>query len=143
MLKQMDPMDCACFNTRKVARLLGQFYDRTLEPSGLRNTQFTALAAAERHGAVSITDLARAMDMERTTLTRNAQVLERDGLVTLEAGDDARAKTVRVTAKGKARLKAALPLWVEAQEHVLRAFGSQRWGALRTELDAMGASVRD
>jgi DNA-binding MarR family transcriptional regulator len=132
-------MDCACFNTRKVARLLGQVYDRALEPSGLRNTQFTALAVAERHGAISITELARSMEIERTTLTRNLQVLERDGLVKLGAGVDGRSKTVVVTAKGKRRLEAALPLWAGAQEQVLRGFGGKRWKSLRGELDAMRA----
>ena len=137
-----DPLDCACFNTRKAARLLGQFYDQALEPSGLKNTQFSALAVAEHHGAISITELSRAMDIERTTLTRNLQVLERDGLIKLGAGVDARSKTVVVTGKGRRRLQAALPLWAAAQEQVLQGFGGKRWKSLRTELDAMGASLR-
>lgn len=134
-------MDCACFNTRKVARLLGQVYDRALEPSGLKNTQFTALSVAERQGPISITELSRSMEIERTTLTRNLQVLERDGLVKLGAGVNGRSKTVIVTRKGRRRLKAALPLWAGAQEHVLRVFGGKRWQSLRTELDAMRASL--
>lgn len=135
----LDPMDCVCFNTRKVARLLGQVYDRALEPSGLKNTQFTALAAAEGSGSISITELARTMDIERTTLTRNLQVLERDGLVKLGAGVDGRSKTVVVTQKGRRRLEAALPLWAATQEQVLQAFGGKRWQSLHQELDAMRA----
>ncbi len=142
MPSHLDPLDCACFNTRKVARLLGQFYDRALEPCGLKNTQFSALAVAKRYGAISISELSRAMDIERTTLTRNLRVLERDGLVKLGAGVDARSKTVVVTGKGRRRLQAALPLWAAAQEHVLQVFGGKRWKSLRTELDAMGASLR-
>ena len=141
MPNQPDPMDCVCFNTRKAARLLGQFYDRALEPSGLKNTQVTALAVAERLGAISITELSRTMDIERTTLTRNLQVLQRDGLIKLGAGVDGRSKTVVVTPKGKRKLKAALPLWAEAQEHVLRVFGQKRWQSLRGELDAMRAGL--
>jgi DNA-binding MarR family transcriptional regulator len=142
MPKQPDPMDCACFNTRKVARLLGQVYDRALEPSGLKNTQFTALSVAARQGPLSITELSRSMEIERTTLTRNLQVLERDGLVKLGAGVDGRSKTVIVTPKGRRRLQAALPLWADAQKHVVRVFGGKRWQSLRTELDAMRASLR-
>jgi len=141
MQNQPDVMDCACFNTRKVARLLGQFYDRALEPSGLKNTQFTALAVANRSGPVSITDLSRSMDIERTTLTRNLQVLQRDGLIKVGAGADGRTKTVVVTAKGRRRLEAASPLWTSAQEHVLGVFGRTRWKSLRRELDAMRASL--
>jgi DNA-binding MarR family transcriptional regulator len=141
MSSQPDPLNCACFNTRKVARLLGQVYDRALEPSGLKNTQFTALAVAERHGPISITELSRSMEIERTSLTRNLQVLQRDGLVKLGAGVDGRSKNVVVTAKGRRRLEAALPLWAAAQEHVLGVFGGKRWRSLRGELDAMRASL--
>jgi DNA-binding MarR family transcriptional regulator len=136
-------LDCASFNTRKTARLLGQFYDRALEPSGLKNTQFAALAVAEGHGPVSITELSRSMEIERTTLTRNLQLLERDGLVKLGSGVDARSKTVLVTAQGKRRLRAAMPLWAVAQEHVLGVFGEKRWKSLRGELDAMRASLHE
>ena len=141
MPSHLDPLDCACFNTRKTARLLGQFYDRALEASGLRNTQFTALAVVERYGSISITDLARAMDIERTTLTRNLQVLRRDGLLKLGTGVDARSKTVALTPKGRRRLEAALPLWSAAQKSVLQGFGGKRWRSLRGELEAMRASL--
>ena len=141
MGKPHDPMDCACFNTRMVARRLGQVYDRALEPSGLKNTQFTALAVAEGHGPISISDLARAMEIERTTLTRNLQLLERDGLVRLGPGVDGRSKTVVVTAKGKRRYEAAFPLWAAAQAQVVEAFGAKRWDSLRSELNAMRANL--
>ena len=126
---------------RKVARLLGQFYDRALEPSGLKNTQFTALAVADRSGPISITELSRSMEIERTTLTRNLQILQRDGLIKVGAGADGRTKTVVVTPKGRRRLEVASPLWASAQEYVLGVFGRKRWKSLRGELDAMQASL--
>lgn len=142
MHSQHDPMDCVCFNTRKTARLLAQMYDRALEPSGLKNTQFTALAIANRSGPISITELSRTMDVERTTLTRNLQLLQRDGLVKLGAGADARSKTVIVTGKGRNRIREAQPLWEAAQEEVLRVFGRKRWKSLRGELDAVRRTLR-
>lgn len=142
MVKVLSPFDCACFNTRKTARVLGQVYDRALEPSGLKNTQFTALAVADAHDGISITELAQAMEIERTTLTRNLRLLERDGLVKIGPGLDGRSKTVVLTAKGKRLLDAALPLWKAAQERMLREFGANRWKSLRKELDAMRGSLQ-
>ena len=142
MSKPSDPMDCVSFNTRKTARLLGQVYDRALEPSGLKNTQFAALAVANRAAPISITDLSRTLETERTTLTRNLQLLERDGLIKLAAGVDGRSKTVVVTPKGRRRLETAFPLWAAAQERVVQAFGRKRWQSLRGELDAMRASLQ-
>ena len=137
MAKASNPFDCACFNVRKTARVLGQVYDRGLEPSGLKNTQFTALAVADAYDGISITELSKAMEIERTTLTRNLNVLERDGLLKVGAGADGRSKTVVLTAKGKRRLEAALPLWKQAHERMLREFGATRWKSLQKELDTM------
>ena len=137
MTSEPNPFDCACFNTRRTARVLGQVYDRALEPSGLKNTQFTALAVADAYDGISITDLSKAMEIERTTLTRNLKVLERDGLVKAGPGVDARSKTVMLTAKGKRRLQVALPFWRQAHEHMLREFGANRWKSLQKELEAM------
>lgn len=137
MPKAPDPLDCACFNTRKTARVLGQVYDRALEPSGLKNTQFTALAVANAYDGISITELSKAMEIERTTLTRNLSVLRRDGLVRMGPGADGRSKTVALTAKGRRKLEAALPLWTQAHERMLREFGAKRWKSLQNELDTM------
>jgi DNA-binding MarR family transcriptional regulator len=68
--------------------------------------------------------------------------LERDGLVRIGPGADGRSKTVVVTAKGRRKLAAAMPLWSAAQKQVLRDFGTKRWNSLRGELDAMRASLR-
>jgi DNA-binding MarR family transcriptional regulator len=137
MAKALSPVDCACFNTRKTARVLGQVYDRALEPSGLKNTQFTALAVAADYDGISITELSQAMEIERTTLTRNLKLLERDGLLKVGPGPDGRSKTVVLTPEGRRRLDAALPLWRAAQKRVLREFGAKRWESLQKELDAM------
>lgn len=137
MTKALSPVDCACFNTRKTARVLGQVYDRALEPSGLKNTQFTALAVAADYDGISITELSQAMEIERTTLTRNLKLLDRDGLLKVGPGPDGRSKTVVLTPEGRRRLNAALPLWSAAQKRVLREFGAKRWESLQKELDAM------
>ena len=137
MAKVSSPLDCACFNTLKTARVLGQVYDRALEPSGLKNTHFTALSVADAYDGISITELSKAMEIERTTLTRNLKVLERDGLVKGGPGADGRSKMVVLTAKGKRRLDAALPVWKQAHERMLREFGANRWKSLQKELDVM------
>lgn len=141
MPKAPTPLDCACFNTRKTARVLGQVYDRALAPAGLKNTQFTALAFADAYGGISITELSKAMEIERTTLTRNLKVLERDELVKVGPGADGRSKTVTLTAKGKRLLHATLPLWEQAHARMLREFGASRWKSLQKELEAMRNSL--
>ncbi len=132
---------CACYNTRRAARLLAQVYDRALEPSGLNNTQFSTLAAID--GAVeglTITELATTMDVDRTTLTRNLTLMQRDGLVRIDPGRDARSKRVAATRSGKKALHAALPLWREVQEAIT---GTVDWGPLLGDLRKLADAARE
>src|SRR5688572_31775668 len=80
---------CTCFNLRKAARAVTQLYDDILRPSGLRATQFSLLMLIRGAGRLQLTELAEAAVMDRTTLKRNLALLEREGLVRIEPGDDA------------------------------------------------------
>jgi DNA-binding MarR family transcriptional regulator len=129
-------LSCTCFNLRKAARAVTQMYDEVLRPSGLRATQFSLLMLIRGLGPISITDLAEKAVMDRTTLKRNVELLERDGLVRIEPGEDARVREVRVTAAAESRLKEALPLWQRAQAHLTKELGSDRTGRLLSDLAA-------
>jgi DNA-binding MarR family transcriptional regulator len=113
------PANCACFNLRRAARKITQVYDQALRPVGLPATQFALLATlAETAGedGVAMTALARSLGMDRTTLTRNLAVAERDGWVQIIAGEDRRERLVGLTQQGRNRFEAALPYWKTAQE---------------------------
>src|SRR6266436_9318436 len=92
------PEDCNCFAVRSAARHVTRLYDQLLAPVGLRVTQFFILAKLNRLGPLTINALAEAMVMDRTTLGRDIQPLQRDGLITIKsAASDRRAKELRLT----------------------------------------------
>ena len=128
------PQACLCFNLRKAARAVTQLYDAALEPAGLRATQFSLLAVLAGRDAVTITDLARAMVMDRTTLTRNLRPIEKQGLVAIAPGDDRRTREVRLTQRGRTALTRATPRWRHAQTRMLDALGDRRARRLLGEL---------
>jgi len=128
------PQACLCFNLRKAARAVTQLYDAALEPAGLRATQFSLLAVLDGRDAVTITDLARAMVMDRTTLTRNLRPLEKQGLVAIAPGDDRRTREVSLTRRGRQTLTRATPRWRHAQTGMLDALGDRRARRLLDEL---------
>src|SRR5262249_56945105 len=110
------PEDCNCFAVRSAARHVTQLYDQLLAPVGLRVTQFSILAELRRRGPLTINALAEDMVMDRTTLGRNIQPLERDGLIRIEpAPSDRRAKELHLTKVGEKRLEARLKGWAKAQ----------------------------
>lgn len=126
--------NCASFNLRKASRGIAQFYDQWLLPSGLKTTQFTLLASLSQMGPTPINELATALGMDRTTLTRNVRLLEQNQLIKGESGQDARTRLLSLTSKGRNTLKKALPHWAQAQAKFLELFGEQRWERLLHEL---------
>src|SRR5438445_13303592 len=84
---------CTCLNLRRITRKVTQRYDEWLAPSGLRATQFSLLGILHAPGEVSISGLAERMDIDRTTLTRNLQLLAEQGLVAIGTGSDPRSRT--------------------------------------------------
>lgn len=133
--------ECNCQAVRSAARHVTQLYDHYLAPVGLHVTQFSILAKLKRLGPMTINALAKNMVMDRTTLGRNVQPLERDGLIKIEtSGSDRRARELHLTKTGEQRLQAALKAWSRAQARFEDTFGSKRSAELRTMLHALTAS---
>jgi len=133
---------CTCQNLRQTTRVVTQYYEQALEPTGLKITQLPVLAAAATMGPVTMSELAESLVMDRTTLTRNLQPLERAGLVRIMPGEDKRARMVTATHKGLDALDKALPLWKEAQSNMVDALGRFHWGVLMDNLRATVDAAR-
>jgi DNA-binding MarR family transcriptional regulator len=131
-----DPRNCVCFNLRKAARAVTQIYDDVLRPTGLRATQHSLLHVLKVVGTASVSRLAELAVMDRTTLARNLDLLEREHLVRVQPGTDARVREVSLTNQGQKRLAAALPYWEEAQSQVTMKLGSGRSDRLLSDLSA-------
>jgi DNA-binding MarR family transcriptional regulator len=143
MLTEMlpGPEDCNCFAVRSAARHVTQLYDQLLAPVGLRVTQLSILSKLKRLGPRTINALADDMLMDRTTLGRIIQPLERDGLIRIEPRlSDRRAKELHLTKAGEKRLQAGLQAWAKAQARFEAGFGTKRAAELRALLRAVVAS---
>jgi len=138
---RLKPELCNCLALRQAARHVTQFYDHFLATAGLRTTQFSILAKLRRLGPMTISALAADLVMDRTTLGRNLQPLEREGLVAVVQGRaDRRSREIRLTDAGTERLRTAVEGWVKAQAGFEAAFGKQRSTELRAMLHAVSAS---
>jgi DNA-binding MarR family transcriptional regulator len=116
---------CNCFASRKAARLITKLYEDHLAAAGLTSSQFALLAHLDEAGQASLRQLVDALAMERTSIVRALQPLERDGLAQQAPDrDDARRNVVRLTAAGRKRLQQAIPLWQAAQAEFERSIGS-------------------
>ncbi len=130
--------ECTATNLRRATRAVGRIYDQTMAPSGLRETQFSVLIALSLFGEAPLLRVAEELSLDRTTLTRNLQPLERAGLVSSSRGKDQRVRLLHLTDAGRRAVERAHPLWEEAQKKVVKALGQRRWRELLAGLQASG-----
>jgi DNA-binding MarR family transcriptional regulator len=130
----LEPTDCNCLALRQAARHVSQVYERYLAAEGLKSTQYSILSKLNRLGPQSINELAKSMVMDRTTLGRAVRPLERDRLLTIEAGEDARIRRLKITAAGQVKVKSAAARWREAQKEFEQAYGVAESAELRSAL---------
>lgn len=130
---------CNCFASRKAARLITKLYEERLATVGMTSTQFSILVYVDEVGAASMKDLVEVLVMERTSVVRALQPLERDGLLAIGPHEqDARRNVVRLSDAGRARLAEAMPVWQAAQEEFERKFGAALADELRATTHKMG-----
>jgi DNA-binding MarR family transcriptional regulator len=126
---------CACFNIRKAARAITSLYDAVLRPTGLRSTQANLLMGIAWAGTPTISRLAEAMVMDRTTLARDLKPIADQGLVRVTPGGDRRTRQVQLTDAGREKLREIIPLWERAQAKIItEGLGHERWGRLYDDL---------
>lgn len=135
-------MDCAGFNLRKASRAVGQFYDEILRPAGIRGTQYSLLVAIKLNGPVLVTKLAEDVVMDRTTLTRNLEILGKQGLISVSSGEDRRTRMVTISSQGLAVLSEAYPLWEQAQAKIKERMGPEHLTELLEGLSALVAATQ-
>jgi DNA-binding MarR family transcriptional regulator len=121
---------CLCLASRRASRSITRSFDRRLRPHGIRATQFSILVTLMEHGPTGLGNLAEALGIERTTLSRNLDVVAARGWVKIGVGEDARSRIVAATAKGRRAVAAALPAWREAQDAAVAALGPAGFEAL-------------
>jgi DNA-binding MarR family transcriptional regulator len=115
-----------CTNLRRAARGVSRYYDGALDGFGINVAQYSLLNNLLRLDQPSISSLAEAMGLDRSTLGRNVRVLEAAGLVRLQEGDDQRNRLVLLTEAGHERLVAALPAWEAAQQRLIDRLGVEK-----------------
>ncbi len=117
---------CLCAVIRKAGRILTRRYDEYLKPSGVKITQFSMLANIARNPSITVSELAKLLVMDQTTVSRNLHILEKSGYIYMETEmTDQRIKKIRITDTGMSKINEAKPLWEKAQLDMERVLGRQ------------------
>ena len=106
---------CMVLNTRMAARAITRRADRKLRVFGITAAQFSILGSLLNHPGRSVTEMAEAIAMDRTTLSRNLALLERKGLVSTTPAARGNGRIGAVTPAGRKVIEEARPEWRKAQ----------------------------
>lgn len=126
----VKPQGCTNLQLRQLMRRVAQHYDTEMSAVGLKTTQYSLLSFVASLGPIRPGELARAMKMEASTLTRNLKPLIAAGWVQLNAGADGRSRSVSITPLGRDKRAEAKRRWRAAQESLNRILGARRVIAL-------------
>jgi len=129
------PRGCTNLKLRQASRLVTRHYEAFVAPTGLKITQYSLLSYVVKLGPLRAGELAAAMQLDASTLTRNLRPLLQQGWVQMQAGDDARSRVVEATEAGRALREQAQRAWKRAQLALNERLGTARVAALHTLLD--------
>lgn len=131
----VKPQGCTNIKLRQLTRRVARYYEAEVGKTGLKNTQYSLLSHVYKLGPLRPGDLARAMKIEPSTLTRNLKPLIAAGWLSLDAGADGRSRLVSITDSGREKRQEAQRRWRVAQESVNQALGVERVIELHALLD--------
>jgi DNA-binding MarR family transcriptional regulator len=131
----LKPQGCTNMKLRQLMRRVTQHYDAEVGKTGLKGTQYSLLSHVFKLGPLRPGDLARAMKVDASTLTRNLKPLVAAGWLTLEAGSDGRSRLVSITDSGREKRSEAQRRWRVAQEGINQILGVEQVLALHALID--------
>ena len=146
MTKELDMSaveNCVCFNLRRAARAVTQFYDSEMRRHGIRPTQGSILASLQAKDGWNMAELSDWLRMDRTTLVRNLRPLQRDGLVKISGGGRGNRVELAITAKGRKQIEKLTPAWKSAQSAMVKTLGEKRWSTILSDLETAALALNN
>jgi DNA-binding MarR family transcriptional regulator len=130
--------DCIAYRLRLINRAVTAIYDEVLRPWALKVSQMNVLVVVSTMDRARPSELARALRMEPSTLSRNLTRMRARGWLEVLPGEDARSQRIGLSAAGRRLLRDAHPAWRRAQRRAARLLGERHVAAIH----AMARSVR-
>jgi DNA-binding MarR family transcriptional regulator len=130
-----SPKGCTSLKLRQLSRRVSQRFDHIVGEAGLKTTQYSLLSSIVARGPIRPGELAAAMEMDASTLTRNLQPLIAQGWVVVGAGADGRSRSVAITDAGRAKRSEAQRDWKRAQLELNQRLGPERVARLHAVID--------
>jgi DNA-binding MarR family transcriptional regulator len=137
----LPEIPCVCASVRRAARLVTQLYDEEFRP-GLQASQFALLSAIEAWPSCNQSTLASMLAVDKTTLSRNLGLLQKQGWIDRASVGDSLDRRIRLTKLGQRTLNQAKPDWERAQKRLRSSMTVAQWEAMWKALRDLTEATR-
>ncbi|AEG51066.1 regulatory protein MarR [Sphingobium chlorophenolicum L-1] len=121
------PHICLAEGLRSANRAIMKRYVDNMAGSPVNPVQMSLLMRVYYLRNATMQTLAQHLETDRTTTTRNVDILVRDGFLEITEGADKRQRLVRLTKRGHEALEESIPKWRKAQDELRSALGDEPW----------------
>jgi DNA-binding MarR family transcriptional regulator len=130
--------ECIAVRVRLINRVVTALYDEALRPFMLRISQANILSAICHTGAVRPAEVSRILRIEKSTLSRDVELMKQRGWLESDPPSGGRNQTIRLTSDGKKLLAKIQPSWEKAQTEAKLLIGDDGELALRLIATRLG-----
>ena len=116
---------CIALRLRFLSRVITKIYDQALLPLDIKANQATMLLMLFINGDSTSAELGKALQMEKSTVSRNLDRLRKKGWIEITDKDQGPSRIIRVTPKGKELLAAIYAEWKKAQRKASQLLGDE------------------
>jgi DNA-binding MarR family transcriptional regulator len=127
--------DCLAVRVRLLNRTITAIYDDALRPLGVTAGQLNVLVIIANRGPISPSEIARRLNMEKSTVSRNLARMRDNGwttVATVATGESGHKQRLTLNGRGKALLERSLPAWEEAQSQTRAVLGQRGADSIRS-----------
>jgi DNA-binding MarR family transcriptional regulator len=118
--------ECLLGHWRRVNRVLSGIYEAEMRDWRLKSSQLNLLVAVAKAGPVRRIDLGKRLHLDPSTLTRNLQVMLKQGWIEEKPDEeDQRSARLTIAPKGRKLLESIAPAWKRAQARARQMLGSE------------------
>ena len=114
---------CIAGRLRLLNRVVTNIYDDALRPFGLKISQGNILILTGKLGVASPVQVSEYLQLDISTLSRNVELMRKNGWLEEVPGEDARSHPFRLTTEGKRLIEKAIPAWEKAQAEAKELLG--------------------
>jgi len=120
-----NKLECLCIKLRQASNNITKTYDNALNSHHIKLTQYSTLKNIKKLVTPSIQILSNKMNLERSTLVRNLNKLQKMKLISYEYENNSKSKVIRLTLDGNKKLSEAHVDWEKVQTSLLKNLGSE------------------